>query len=434
VLRIPPALFVLLILPAQAFARAGGGSSGFGGGGGGGGGGGSGYSGGGRGSSGSWTDVLGIVIVAILFFGISGIFSWRAVRRRKKRVARTVLASAEAAEDDAWFAAADVQRDAATLFTDIQQAWDARDRERLGRLVGDDLMVEWKRRLDHFDAIRWHNRVEVREGPDVEYVGIVNREDDAQDRVCVRLSGKLLDVVETEGGKRIQRTGETADVTAFTEFWTLARRDDHWIVVSIEQEDEGKHNLEEPLVPTPWSDEQALHDEAVVEQAAAGAAAENVAPLFSVEFADDARKAALDLSLVDDRYSPDVLEVATRRALAAWAEAVDGDDAALEAIAEPDAARELLYGDDATGKTRLVVRGPRLEEVRILDLDSHATPPSFTVEARVRGRRYVEDRDSVAVVSGDPDTETTFDQRWRLVLSDTKDSPWRIGVTQRVAP
>jgi predicted lipid-binding transport protein (Tim44 family) len=430
---IPPALFLLLILPAEAFARAGGGSSGYGGGGGGGGGGGSGYSGG-SGGGGSWTDVLGLVIVVGLFFAVSGIFSWRAVRRRRKRVERTVLASADAAEDDAWFAADAVQRDATTLFCDIQKSWDARDRDRLAGLVGPDLMVEWKRRLDHFDAIHWHNRVEVREGPEVEYVGIVNREDDTQDRVCVRLSGKLFDVVETDGGQRIKRTGETADVTAFSEFWTLARRDGHWIVVSIEQEDEGKHNLEEPLVPTPWSDEQQLHDEAVVEQAAAGAASADVASLFSVEFADDARKAALDLSLVDDRYSPDVLEVATRRALAAWAEAVDGDDAALEAIAEPEAVRELLYGDDASRKTRLVVRGPRLEEVRILELDSHSSPPSFTVEARVRGRRWVEDRDTVAVVSGDPDSETTFSRRWRLVLSDSSGSPWRLGLSQRVAP
>jgi predicted lipid-binding transport protein (Tim44 family) len=434
VTRIAPVLFVLLVLPAQAFARAGGGSSGFGGGGGGGGGGSSYHGTGGSGGGGSWTDVLGLLIVVGLFFLISGFFTWRTVRRRRQRVARTVLASAEAAEDDAWFAADAVQRDAAALFGDVQKAWDTRDRDRLGQLVGADLMVEWKRRLDHFDAIRWHNRVEVREGPEVEYVGIVNREDDAQDRVCVRVSGKLFDIVETDGGQRIHRAGESADVTAFSEFWTLARHDDHWMVVSIEQEDEGKHNLEDPLVPTPWSDDQKLHDEAVVERAAAGAADENVASLFSVEFADDARKAALDLSLVDDRYSPDVLEVATRRALAAWAEAVDGNVAALAAIAEPDAVRELLYGDDASGRTRMVVRGPKLEEVRILELDSNSMPPSFTVEARVRGRRYVEDRDTVAVVSGDPDTETTFGQRWRLVLAGSKESPWHIGVTHASSP
>ncbi|HEX6713186.1 MAG TPA: TIM44-like domain-containing protein [Thermoleophilaceae bacterium] len=436
--RIPLALFILLSLPAQAFARAGGGSSGYGGGGGGGGGGSSYHGTGGTGSGGvSWPVLVGIVFLILVFVAWGSFVSWRAVRRRKERVARTITASAEAAADDGWFAADRVQQDAATLFRDIQAAWDGRDRGRLGRLVGDDLMVEWKRRLDHFDAIKWHNRVEVREGPAVEYVGIVNREDDDEDRVCVRLTGKLFDVVETEGGKRIQRKGETSDVTAFSEFWTLARREGHWIVVSIEQEAEGQHNLQEPLVPTPWSDDQKLHDEAVVEHAQAGAASENVASLFSVEFADDARKAALDLSLVDDRYSPDVLEVATRRALAAWAEAVDGDDAALEALAEPDAVHELLYGDDSSGRTRLVVRGPQLEEVRILELDSNATPPSFTVEARVRGRRYREDRDTVAVVSGDPDTETTFTQSWRLVLSDVNETPWRIGVTHagsRVAP
>jgi hypothetical protein len=36
----------------------------------------------------------------------------------------------------------------------------------------------------------------------------------------------------------------------------------------------------------------------------------------------------------------------------------------------------------------------------------------------------------VAVVSGSPDSETTFTQRWRLVLSGAKEMPWRIGVTQ----
>jgi predicted lipid-binding transport protein (Tim44 family) len=433
--RLWAALGVLLLYPADALARAGGGSSGFGGGGGGGGGGSSSGGGSGTGSGDvSWPTLIAIVVLGLIFVGTGVFAAWRAARRRRKRVARTITASAEAADDDAWFAAEAVQHDAADLFCEVQKAWDGRDRGRLGQLVGADLMVEWKRRLDHFDAIRWHNRVEVREGPAVEYVGIVNREEDAEDRVCVRLSGKLFDVVETEGGKRVQRKGETEDVTAFSEFWTLARHDGHWMVVSIEQEEEGKHNLDEPLVPTPWADDQRLHDEARVEQAQAGAAGENVATLISVEFADDARKAALDLSLVDDRYSPDVLEAAARRALPAWAEAVDGDDAALEAVAEPDAVQQLLYGDDASARTRLVVRGPQLEEVRILALDSAAVPPSFTVEARVRGRRYVENRDSAAVVSGDPDSDTNFAQSWRFVLSEVPGTPWRIGVTKGARP
>jgi predicted lipid-binding transport protein (Tim44 family) len=258
----------------------------------------------------------------------------------------------------------------------------------------------------------------------------VNLEDDAEDKVCVRLSGKLLDIVQTTDGKRITRTGETDEVSAFAEYWTLARRSGRWAVVSIEQDAEGRHNLDDPLVPTPWSDDR-VRDEAIVEQAQAGAANGNVAGLFSVEFADDARAAALDLSLVDDRYAPAVLEVAVRRALAAWAEAVDGDDTALEAIADAAAVQQMLYGDDSTGRIRLVVRGPRLEEVRILRLDSESSPPSFIVEARVRGRRYTEDRDTLARVSGDQDNETTFTQQWKLILDDAAGTPWRVAAADQ---
>jgi predicted lipid-binding transport protein (Tim44 family) len=425
--RLLPALFVLLLLPAQALARAGGGSSGFGGGGGGGGSSGGGGSGGSGGLS--WPEVLGVVILATIFFGYGALMTWRVTKRRRKRVALTVTASAEAAEDDRWFAAGAIKKEGTKLFCDVQAAWDANDRAGLRRLVGPDLLVEWERRLDDFDRKGWHNRVEVRGVPDVEYVGLVNREDDDEDRVCVRLTGSLFDVVETADGKRIKRSDAETDTSSFAEFWTLTRHDGHWMVLSIEQDEEGQHNLEEPLVPTPWSDSARLHDEAVIEQAQAGAANGDAARLFSVAFADDARKAALDLSLVDDRYAPDVLEVAARKAVEAWAEAVDGDDAALEAVAEPEAIRRMLFGDDATAKTRLVVRGPHLEDVRILKLDSQARPPSFTVEARVRGRRYVEDRDTVACISGDPDHETTFTERWKLVLSEMNGTPWRIGNT-----
>ena len=405
------------------FASAGGGTSGFGGGGGGGGGGVSGSRGSGEAG---WEGVLAVVILAILFFAVTGMLTWRANRRRRARVAQTVAASAEAADDDAWFAADRVQADAAELFRETQAAWDRRDRERLRDLVGHDLMTEWERRLDDFDRKGWHNHVEIREGPVVEYVGLVNREDDADDRVCVRITGRLLDVVDTGNGQRMNRNNAPDEVVAFAEYWTLERAGHQWRVGSIEQDAEGKHNLKAELIPTPWSDDQALRDEAVVEQAQAGAANGDASSLFSVDFADDAHRAALDLSLVDERFAPHVLEVAARRAVDGWAQAVDGDDDALLQVADADAVGQLLYGDDASRSTRLVVRGPKLEELRIVALDNDAAPPAFTVEARVRGRRYVENRDTLALVSGNRDRETTFTQRLELVLAGSGDNPWRV--------
>ena len=417
----------MALLHAFVLAAAGGGSSGYGGGGGGGGGGfGGGGSGSGSGDGGPWWlwVLIGAGIGIFLLVGFIGERRRRA--RRRARVARVHAVSAEAAEDDAYFAADAVNRDAATLFRAVQAAWDARDDEKLQRLVGDDLLVEWRRRLADFERRGWHSRCQVRSGPEVEYVGMVNRDDDADDRVVVRLEAEVRDVVETRTGGKVKKKGSDSEIASLAEFWTLARRDDRWIVVSIEQDAEGAHHLEAPLVPSPWSDDELLSDQTALERARADAAPEDagVATLVDVDFAGDARRQALDLSLVDERFAPHVLEAAARRAVAAWAEAVDGDDAALRAVAGEDAARALLYPSE---RTRIVVRGPRLEELRIVSLDGEASPPRLGIEARVRGRRYVEDRDTLELLSGSRDDETTFTERWTLALDGTGESPWRIA-------
>ncbi len=152
-----------------------------------------------------------------------------------------------------------------------------------------------------------------------------------------------------------------------------------------------------------------------------------------LDFDGTARAAALDLAMVDGRFAPEVLETAARRAVEAWAEAVDGDDAPLEAIASPDAVRELLYGGDASARTRLVVRGPRLQALRITALHADATPPAMSVEADVTGRRYREDRDTAAVLQGSKERETSFTERWTMTLDGGEGSPWRIAATALAA-
>jgi predicted lipid-binding transport protein (Tim44 family) len=224
------------------------------------------------------------------------------------------------------------------------------------------------------------------------------------------------------------RKGDTDERITLEEYWTLARRDGQWMVLSIEQRAEGDHQLDEPIVVAPWSDDQRLEDEAVTELAVADALPEGftTADLAEVDFAGDARARALDLSVADGRFAPDVLEAAARRAVAAWAEAVDGDDAALEAVATPEAVGELLYGGDATRKTRLVVRGPRVKAIHIEAVRVEHVPATMTVGVELGGSRYVEDRDTTTVVSGSKDSATTFTERWTLALDGPADSPWRI--------
>jgi predicted lipid-binding transport protein (Tim44 family) len=421
------ALLAQLALAATALAQAGSGSSGFGGGGGGGGG--SSF-GGGSGGSGSGS---GDPAVALIFFVVFGLFflyiTVRSIRYRRKvreRDERVRTASAEAAQDDAYFDASEFEAHARGLFVACQEAWDARDRERLASLVGPDLLVEWGRRLDDFERKGWHNRVSVSAPPKIEYVGLVNREDDDEDRAVARITASLKAYVLDRSGRKVMRKEEKDEDITLCEYWTLARRNGAWTVVSIEQRAEGDHHLDSEIVASPWSDTSRLRDESLTELAVADGLPPGftTADLAQVDFDGDARARALDLSLADARFAPDVLEAAARRAVAAWAEAVDGSDAALAEVAAPEAMAELLYGGDQSRKTRLVVRGAGVRRIRIAGVDVGSQPATMTVDVEVAGRGYTEDRDTAAVVSGSKDRASSWTERWTLDLSGVAETPW----------
>ena len=425
------ALAVLALVTADlALGQAGGGSSGFGGGGGGGGGGGfsggGGPSGPGSGGGSPWVVLFVFAIVGLVFaFGAVKARQYR--RKVRERDAHVRTAAAEAATDDDYFAADAVETWAQAVFAEAQAAWDARDRERLAKVVGPDLMVEWVRRLDDFDRRGWHNRVEIRQRPAITYVGLVNREDDGEDRVVVRIEAQLTSFVLDGQGDKITRKNSSSEDISLTEYWTLARGGEGWMVVSIEQQAEGDHHLEGEIVASPWSDGR-IADETLAELASADAVPEGftTADLAVLDFDGDARAQANDLSLADARFAPDLLEAAARRAVEAWAEAVDGDDAPLERVAAPEALTTLLYGGDTSRRTRLVVRGPRVSRIAIERVDVTTQPASMTVAVEVFGRRYVEDRDTAAVLSGGKDRPQRFTERWTLTLDGPPEAPWRL--------
>lgn len=434
-----------LIAAPAAFAGAGGGSSGF-----------SGGEGGGGGNGFALYIIFDLLIhIAVLGHGLGALFLlacallYLFVRRVLPRIVdwlnaraagqaghrgpskgherRVELAAAEAAQDDpAW--AADRVRDAAgRLFVEIQSAWDADDRVHLRHLVAADLMTEWERRLDDFARRGWRNHVQPLGQPTIQLVGLSHK-GDRSDRVVVRIDARLRDYVIDRLGRRLKRTGRLGETTRIREFWTLQRRDDRWVLASIEQDREGRHALEEQIVATPWADERGMRDQALVEGAVADAVPSHtsIAEVADLSYDGDAHAAAMDLSVADGRFAPDVLEVAARRAVDGWAQAIDGDDGALRAVATPDAARELLYAGDTSGSIRIVVRGPVVKRLRVVGLDAGAQPPTMTIEVDLTGKRYVENRDTAAVLAGSRTRTTSFTERWTLSLADDPAQPWRI--------
>jgi predicted lipid-binding transport protein (Tim44 family) len=440
------ALVLALGLAPAALAAAGGGSAGFGGGGEGGG-------GGGRGVGfyiliqllvriallGHGLGALVLIALALLyvlfarvmpqsrsFWSAHGQSGAKARRRVIARQRRVETAAAEAAEEDPAFAPDVVKLAAARLFTQIQAAWTSGDRAALSRLVAPDLLTEWERRLDDLGRRGWHNQVEVLQEPTVEYVGL----DATAGHVTVRIEAKMRDYVTDRFGNHLKRAGRLGETVRIREFWTLRRNQNgRWILASIEQGAEGSHVLAEDIVATPWSDHQALQDEALIEGAVADAVPEStpIAELADLDFQGDARAAALDLSLADGRFAPDVLEVAARRAARAWAEAVDGDDARLRAIAHGDAVRDLLHPGDPSARTRLVVRAPEVRRIRIVKLDAAAQPPTMTIEVELHGRRYIEDRDTTAILAGSRSRAATFTEQWTFALDGDAHQPWLLA-------
>lgn len=215
----------------------------------------------------------------------------------------------------------------------------------------------------------------------------------------------------------------------------MAKRGGRWVLQSIEQGAEGLHALEENVVATPWGDEQALHDQALVEGAVPVPEGVRLAEVADLQFDGPAEAAALDLCVVDGRFSPDVLEVAARRAVAAWAEAVDGKDDGLYALAQGHVIRDLLHPGDPSGRTRVVVRGPQVKQIRIRALDAAADPPTMTIDVDIEGRRYIEDRDTTVVISGNKSRSTRFTEHWTLALGGDREQPWKIArVASPLAP
>ena len=190
-----------------------------------------------------------------------------------QRQRRVELAAAEAAEDDPAFAP-DVVKPAAARAVHPDPDGLGRRRPpaaRRARRAGPAGRVGAAAR--RFQTARAGATGSSRSAtPTVEYVGLDQRGAMTSDRVVVRIEAKLRDYVEDRNGKHIKRDGQLTRDRAPTRVLDAragAATAGSWL--SIEQGAEGAHALGDQIVATPWSDEQGMRDEALVEGAVADA-------------------------------------------------------------------------------------------------------------------------------------------------------------------
>jgi hypothetical protein len=120
----------------------------------------------------------------------------------------------------------------------------------------------------------------------------------------------------------------------------------------------------------------------------------------------------------DSRLGSDVVTRTARLAVAAWAAAVDGDDAMITAIAQPDAAYFVLHPAKESWR---VAKGPKVTRIKITGLDADAEPPELRVGFEFAGRLPVEDS-----CRADADRDTQFVGFLTFALRDAGRWPWQL--------
>lgn len=182
---------------------------------------------------------LGCALAIWLLRGIAFVVSIPSERRLRHRVAAVHAAGGT----DGPYSATVVHAAAARLFADVHTAWDAGDRARLAQLADPDLMADWAKRLDGYQAKGKRQRIKVVRGPKLQYVSL--RADHGQVRLRVR--GRVRRRFEPVTGQR--KDPRFAFSYYLEEFWTLARRGEDWILWSTRPTKFRKEYTTEPIVP-----------------------------------------------------------------------------------------------------------------------------------------------------------------------------------------
>jgi predicted lipid-binding transport protein (Tim44 family) len=189
--------------------------------------------------------VLGCALAFAILYGLYQLTLVPQARRMRKRV----VAVEAAAGEGSIFGAAAVRAAAASLFREMQGAWDAADRRRLARISASGLMAGWTTRLDGNETAGVRYRVAVVKGPEIDYVGVMDCPDDSADHVCVRVRAKLRCFLELpDKSRRPVPEANGSQRMSIEEYWTLSRRDGEWIIYSIRPASYGKEILAEEIV------------------------------------------------------------------------------------------------------------------------------------------------------------------------------------------
>jgi hypothetical protein len=334
--------------------------------------------------------------------------SWRG----RRRVERAQGAALEAAEQDPAFEPTHVRTAVRRMLRAAEREW--RTPGAMPPRPDQQVIQRWAR-----EKRAWLGRgLRVEGEPRIDLVHLVNREDDAEDRVVVRVRMQL----------HHERVAAPLDphTVHVDELWTLGRFRASWRLLSTDGDPRTGPALGASLIPTPWADEARLSEESLRELSqSAGVAQPPPGELVAARPSVSATLA--DLALVDGRFAPELLGLEIGRIFEAWGDATTGPGRPLHLVASDAAADALLHPRGQA--SRLVLADARLTTWRVDALSADATPPRVGVSVTASAIRYLVDTESGEHLTGSTTVPHTIELDWTLELADDAHTTWRLAST-----
>ncbi len=361
-------------------------------------------------AAGAFVVVAGVSWVAL---ARGSLRRWRVERWERRRSRQAENAALEASLEDEAFAPAEIRGIVNEILAVAEMLWSGRSPAVTARPDAPVIRV-WAQSL----AEGLGDGVRLVEVPSVDFLRVINRPGEGEDRVVLRIRLRL---------HREQRES-LADPHTVTvdERWTLGRAAGRWTLRSVDSDPLAPAVLAGRLVPAEWADDDRLREQSLAELAQADTHPPDaeLGELISVDAPADQK--LRELSAMDARFVPELLSASLEHVIEAWEEATTGTEGPLAQLVSPTAMQVLLHPPTGDQRAGFVLRDATLERWKPTALDLATQPPCVEVSLTVSAVRYVVSSTSGSHLRGSVDVRHEMTLAWTLQLINSERTPWQL--------
>jgi hypothetical protein len=361
--------------------------------------------------------VLATVGIAWLALARDAMRRWRSERWATRRARQAEAASIEASLELEAFAPEKVREAVHEILALATAVWTGTDEPILESRADAGVIRAWA--LSHGSDTGTH----VDGRPRVDLLRVVNRAGETEDRVSVRVRGRVH--------QHHASTPLGPHTVRFDERWTLGRDGEGWELLEFDADPLASELLRAQVIPAEWADQERLGERSLAELAH-----DDHPGVLVSELADDdvpPYGQLLDLSVVDGRFVPLFVQSTLRHLIDAWEQATIASDEGLSLRVSPEAYDQLLHPRGGNVPTRLVLRDATLRAWKPTGVEVRPDPARIVIFLRVSAVRYLINTADGTHLAGSLEYHHEIRLHWTLELTESAEVPWRLVASSNPA-